>query len=273
MATGVRMSRSRGSLSGLILILLGAWGGLAPLLSPYLKLGFTPDQAWFYSTGRLYLVLLPGGVAVLAGLVILVSRSRWLGGFCAILAALAGAWFLGGQAALLLLTGTTYSEGITGSLHEQLKTNFECVLGVGALIIFFAALSLGRQSISAYKDFLKFGDQSEVASGGLANVGLGPVAQGFDSYAPPAFEPATYATPDPPVQENTSFGGVSYEPVTSQHPIVGGGSQFPSQYPETADQYSPGAITYSPGQTQFPQPQFPPTQEQTNPVTRPAQGQ
>jgi len=34
MAEGVRTPRSRGGLSGLALILLGAWGGIAPYAGP-----------------------------------------------------------------------------------------------------------------------------------------------------------------------------------------------------------------------------------------------
>src|SRR5579859_6096033 len=98
MANSVPMSRSRGSLSGFALVLLGAWGGLAPFFGPYFHLGFQPDKTWHYDTGRLYLTILPGVVVLLAGLIVLVTKSRWLAGFSGLIAALAGLWFVLGRA-------------------------------------------------------------------------------------------------------------------------------------------------------------------------------
>src|SRR5215472_16419375 len=62
-----RISRSRGGICGGLLILLGLWGGLAPFVGPYFHFGFTPDKAWGYNTGRLYLSAVPGTAAVLGG--------------------------------------------------------------------------------------------------------------------------------------------------------------------------------------------------------------
>ena len=293
MASGVRMSRSRGTLSGLLLVLLGAWGGLAPLIGPYFKFGFQPDVAWHYSMGRLLLSLVPGGVVLLTGLVVLITRSRWFGGLCAVLAALGGAWLIAGQAALLILTGTTYTDGapVATSPKVILLTNLACFAGTGALIIFFAALAFGRQSVAAHKDFVKFGDQSAAsAAGGLATVGLSQSTPGYDpyqatayqpteqqpEYQPAEYQPATYqateyrptAYPASPATETVGQPASGFsEPVTSSHPVVGGPAEFPSQYPDAYDQYGaqgPGPITYSAGQTQYPG-----AAEQTNPMTRP----
>jgi hypothetical protein len=290
MANAVPMSRSRGSLSGLALVLLGAWGGLAPLIGPYFKFGFLPATAWHYSTGRLYLSLVPGGVVLLAGLVVLVSRSRGFGGFCALIAALGGAWFIAGQAVLRIITGTVYTVGLPvgGSVNRVLLTNLACFAGVGALIVFFGALALGRQSIGSHKDFLRFGDLAAAgAVGGLANVGLTPSTPSYDPYTPTAYQPS--------VGQEPPAGGGSFATTTNPQPVVGGQAQFPDQYPasndpfggqqfpqagggyaDSADQYgastntySPGGpITYSPGQTQYP-----PTQEQTNSLTSPTEQQ
>jgi|HubBroStandDraft_1064217.scaffolds.fasta_scaffold04454_3 hypothetical protein len=265
MVSAVPMSRSRGSISGLILVLLGAWGGLAPLIGPYFKFGFLPDQAWHYSTGRLYLSIVPGGVVLLAGLVISVTKGRWLGGTSALAAALGGAWFIMGQSALLVLTGSAYSVGspVSGSTDRLLLTSLACFAGLGTLIVFFAALALGRQSIAAHRDHLKFGDLTVPVGpgGGLANVGLTPSSPSYEPYQATGYQQASF-----------SQGGGSYEPPTNPQPVVGGQSQFPSQYPDppeygvSTNAYAPGPITYSPGQTRYPL-----AQEQTNPVTRPAE--
>lgn len=184
MASAVPMSRSRGSLSGLALILLGAWGGLAPFIGPYFQFGFSPDKAWAYSTGRLYLSILPGVVVLLTGLVVLTTRSRWFGGLCALIAALGGAWFALGQFTLTVVAGNaqTYSPGspIGDSLARITMSEVGSFAGVGVLIVFFAALALGRQSIAAHKDHVKFGDQGpggqSFGSQGGAGVGAGPLS-------------------------------------------------------------------------------------------------
>ncbi len=302
------MSRSRGSLSGLMLVLLGAWGGLGPLIGPYFRFGFQPTQPWHYSMGRLFLSLIPGGVVLLAGLVVVITKSRWFCGLSALLAALGGAWFVGGQTTLLVVTGTTYTDGAPVATAQKLilLTNLACFTGTGVLIIFFAALALGRQSIAAHKDHLKFGDKEAATgkTGGLASVGLGMTAPGYDQdqatayqpaeyqptgyqptgYQPTEFRPAGYQPTEyqagdyqtegqswPATQTTAKFGPSGSmaadgpaEPVTSSQPVVGGQSQFPSQYPDSfaphdpatsghpADEDPPGPITYSAGQTKFP---------------------
>ncbi len=292
MAAGIRMSRSRGTLSGLALILLGAWGGLAPMIGPYFGFGFEPNQPWHYTMGRLILTMIPGGVAVLAGLVILVTRSRGFGAFCALIAAAAGAWFAIGTALLLAAGATgpnvTVGQPIATTPARIVLTNLGSLSGVGLLIVFFAALAMGRMSIGAYKDFLRFGDPADSAAGGLANVGLASSNPPFDSYQPTQYQPTQYQ-PD-------LGGGQSYDPVAAEQPVVGGQAQFPSQYPvnqdtigqgppfptaqsgypgaadpfgESPGSYTPGGpVTYSPGQTQYP-----PTQSQTDPLAGPTQEQ
>ncbi len=286
MASAVQMSRSRGSGSGLALALLGAWGGLAPFVGPYFRLGYEPDQSWHYTTGRLILVIVPGGVALLAGLIIMASRSRWFGGFCALLAALAGLWFVLGRATMTFVgtrTSASYVSGllvpIAHSPRAMLLTEVATFSGVGVLMVFFAALALGRVSIGAYKDFLRFGDAAAGAVGtaeigGLASVGLAPASP---SYTP--YQATTASSFDP----FSPIGGSSFSPA-EEPPVVGGQVKFPSQYPaaqgageepDSPDQYgaatntyTPGQVTYSPGQTQYPA-----AAEQTNPQTAPTEEQ
>jgi hypothetical protein len=57
--------RSRGALSGGLLILLGGWGALVPFVGPYFGYAYTPDTAWHFTLARVWLEILPGGAAVL----------------------------------------------------------------------------------------------------------------------------------------------------------------------------------------------------------------
>src|SRR5215472_12303204 len=86
--------KRRSVITGVLLILLGAWGGLAPFVGPYFHFAYTPDKTWSYSSGRLYLSVIPGAVALLAGLAVLLTRSRAVGAIGGLLGVLAGAWFI-----------------------------------------------------------------------------------------------------------------------------------------------------------------------------------
>ncbi|HEY2575734.1 MAG TPA: hypothetical protein VGI74_05455 [Streptosporangiaceae bacterium] len=72
----LRVPRSRGALSGLLLVLLGAWGALIAFVGPYFHYAFTPDRAWVYSSGRFWLEVLPGAAALLGGLIVLLAGTR-----------------------------------------------------------------------------------------------------------------------------------------------------------------------------------------------------
>ena len=63
----LHMPRSRGAVSGLLLILLGAWGALIPFIGPYFHFAYSPDQAWAWSTARAWLEVFPGVTAALGG--------------------------------------------------------------------------------------------------------------------------------------------------------------------------------------------------------------
>src|SRR5215472_10062909 len=93
MAGMMRVPRSRGAFSGVLLILLGIWGGLAPFIGPYLHYAYTPNQAWHWTSGRLWMEVLPGVATLLGGLIVVLSRMRPLALLGAWLAVLAGAWF------------------------------------------------------------------------------------------------------------------------------------------------------------------------------------
>src|SRR5258708_23120688 len=89
---GLRVPRSRGAFSGLLLILLGIWGGLVPLVGPYLHYAYTPDKVWTITSGRAWLEFAPAAGAVVGGLMLLASRLRPLALIGATLAALSAAW-------------------------------------------------------------------------------------------------------------------------------------------------------------------------------------
>src|SRR5260221_711655 len=74
MAGILRVSRSRGALSGVLLVLLGIWGGLIPLVGPYVNYAYTPNHAWQITSGRIWLEILPAAGALLGGLILLARK-------------------------------------------------------------------------------------------------------------------------------------------------------------------------------------------------------
>src|SRR5215471_18300099 len=97
MTAMMRVPRSRGVGSGVLLILLGAWGALIPFIGPYFHYTYTPDSAWIYNTGRLWMEVLPGAATALGGLIVLVATARPVAMFGACLAAVSGVWFVIGM--------------------------------------------------------------------------------------------------------------------------------------------------------------------------------
>ena len=142
----LQMRRSRGAFSGFLLMLLGLWGALIPFVGPYFDYAYTPDKAWTYNTGRLWLELLPGAAVFLGGFLLLVARSRHIALFGALLAAVAGAWFTLGPVLSPLwnhhvpMGGSPASNTVYMRIMEQL--GFFTALGV--VIVFVAAAALGR---------------------------------------------------------------------------------------------------------------------------------
>ena len=146
MAGMLQMRRSRGAFSGFLLMLLGLWGALIPFVGPYFDYAYTPDKAWTYNTGRLWLELLPGAAVFLGGFLLTIARSRHTALFGALLAAVAGAWFTLGTVLSPLwnhhvpMGGSPASNTVYMRIMEQL--GFFTALGV--VIVFVAAVALGR---------------------------------------------------------------------------------------------------------------------------------
>ena len=152
--TGVlRVPRSRGALNGTLLVLLGAWGGLIAFIGPYFHYAYTPDKAWTYTTGRLWLEIVPAVGAVLGGLILGTSASRPSAIFGAWLAALSGAWFaLGGLFSTLWSIGGT-GQPVGDKLHRVIE-QIGFFTGLGVVIVFLAAVALGRLTVIGARERL-----------------------------------------------------------------------------------------------------------------------
>jgi hypothetical protein len=148
----LQMPRSRGAASGFLLILLGAWGALIPFVGSYFDFAFTPDTEWTWTIARGWLEVLPGVAAVLGGLLLLASGNRataMLGGW---LAVLAGAWFVVGRALAAPLAIGDVGAPVADTETKRVWLELTYFYGLGALIIFFGAVALGRLSVRSARD-------------------------------------------------------------------------------------------------------------------------
>jgi hypothetical protein len=231
MASVAGIPRGRGAVCGLLLILLGAWGGLIPFVGPYFHYAFTPDKAWAYTSGRLYLEIVPGAVVLLSGLIVMASRSRALGGLAAFVAVLGGAWFVAGTGIIEawgtslghITPGTPVATSTTKALLEVLGF----FTGLGVLIVFFAALALGRFSLLAAKDAIDYGS----AAGLAGPPGQFPASPSQDPF------PATTTGQFPATTGQFPTTSGQFPPPQEQFPPSTGQFPPPSQKPFPGDEY------------------------------------
>jgi hypothetical protein len=147
------VTRSRGLLSGVLLVLLGLWGALIPFVGPLFNYAYTPATAWTWTSGRLWLEVLPGIAAVVSGLVLAVTANRAVGVLAAWLGVLSGAWFLAGPVLGRLWNGPQGAAGTpTGSTTRQVLEQIGFFTGLGAVILFLAATALGRFLVRSVRD-------------------------------------------------------------------------------------------------------------------------
>jgi hypothetical protein len=129
-------------LAGFLILVGGVWGGAIVFVGPYFHFTLGPDHAWRWTSGRLYLDVLPAIAAVVGGLVLL-GAGPWLTGRLGALLALAGGiWFAIGPDMSLLW----HQNGVQGAAHGtrgvQALEHLTIHTGLGVLIAALAAYAL-----------------------------------------------------------------------------------------------------------------------------------
>jgi hypothetical protein len=167
MAGRLRTPRRQGAVAGILLMLLGAWGGLIALVGPYFHYAYTPDKPWIYTSGRLWLEILPGVAALAGGLIVLVSSLRPVTILGAGLAAVSGAWFAVGSAlAPVWIHGGASRGAPVGGLLARAVEQIGFFTGLGVALVFLAAVVIGRLTVLAAAS-AKAGSGASASSGSL----------------------------------------------------------------------------------------------------------
>ena len=173
----LHMPRSRGAVSGLLLILLGAWGALVPFVGPYFHFAYSPGQAWAWSTARAWLEVFPGVTTALGGFLLLTSGNRATAMFGGWLAGIAGAWFVVGRALAPTLRLGDVGQPLAGTDAKRAAIEIAYFSGLGALIVFLGGAVLARVTIRTARD-VELAHQAALAQSTDAFDGFDtPVAQ------------------------------------------------------------------------------------------------
>ncbi|MCW2622134.1 MAG: hypothetical protein JWL64_1736 [Frankiales bacterium] len=164
-----RVPRSRGALTGVLLMLLGAWGALIPFIGPSFDFAFTPDNSWDWTTGRFWMSVLPGVATIIAGILLLTTANRVVALFAGYLASAAGVWFIIGPVLLPHLPDSWDIGSPTGGAARQTWEQLGFFTGLGALILFLAAQAAGRVTVRSVRDGVLVDDSRTDARSGNVN--------------------------------------------------------------------------------------------------------
>lgn len=148
----MRMARTRGMASGVLLLILGAWAAIVPFIGDYLDFAYTPTSTWTWTSGRGWYEVAPGAAAFLGGLVLLFSASRAVTSLGSWLGIAAGGWLIiGPQLATFLDIGSIGTPTGTSSGVIALERLFYFD-AIGGAILLVAALAQGRLSVRSVGD-------------------------------------------------------------------------------------------------------------------------
>jgi len=159
-----RVARTRGALSGVLLMILGLWAALVPFIGPSFDLGYTPNpnSTWHWTAARGWLEVLPGAAAFLGGLLLLASTSRAMTVFGGWLAALGGAWLVVGPALAPAINLDPGQPDPSMGTNGRAATTLLYFFATGAVTLFIASVGLGRVSVQSLRDVRAAGRRAEV---------------------------------------------------------------------------------------------------------------
>ena len=146
------MPRTRGAVTGLLLILLGAWGALIPFIGPNINWAYMADPAWTWTAAKGWLEVLPGVAAAVGGLVLLVSGNRASAMFGGWLAVFAGAWFVVGRAFASMLHIGDVGQPVAATDLKRALLEVTYFTGLGALIVFLGGAAVARVAVRHARD-------------------------------------------------------------------------------------------------------------------------
>jgi hypothetical protein len=171
-----RIPRTKGAVSGSLIVLLGLWGGLIPFIGPYFNYAMHSDQTWHWFSDRFWLEVLPAAVTVAGGVIMIGGVRRLSTSFGAMLALAAGLWFIVGPNVSMLWNHGAITVGPPIGAHNITRTLewLGFFYALGGLITMFSAYALGFMAALPIVDERIVG--RTVATGATAGAVAGAAA-------------------------------------------------------------------------------------------------
>jgi hypothetical protein len=199
-----RIPRTKGAITGFLLILFGLWAGLIAFVGPYFDYAMHSDQTWQWFADRGWLQVLPAAATVIGGFMLMSGTTRARNSLGAMIALAGGLWFIVGPTVSMLWNHGAITVGPPIAQHTftRMLEWLGFFYGIGALITVFSAYALGFMAALPIVDERIVGRTVATGAGaGAAGVAAGrataprreePVA----SDAPAETAPATTARTD-----------------------------------------------------------------------------
>lgn len=134
-------------LVGVLTVLAGAWGALAPFVAPEFGLAADRTASFTPTNANVYLAVLPGAVALLCGLV-MIATARGRAGrgrphlwFLGLVVVCCGAWFAVGQYAWTAMGNSRYL--LSAGSETYLWKELAFTVGIGAVLVLLGANAMG----------------------------------------------------------------------------------------------------------------------------------
>ncbi|WP_026310736.1 MFS transporter [Parafrankia elaeagni] len=260
----LHVPRTRGALSGTLIVAAGIWGALIPLVGPYFDFGFT-TEAWSWTANQFWLSLLPGIAAVVAGLILLYSGNRATAAIGAAIAVVAGVWFIVGPPLSQIWNPGAFGTPLGGKFRQAvILVSF--FYGLGALILFLGSSALGRLSVVGVRDVAaarnrrlgkaeptgrharghrRHAHAGEAAGAGTAGAGAAAGAGALAADHPQRAEYPEHEYPEHEYPGRGGRGGAEREPlgagrdVSRREPVGGDRYDEASVYPDEPYPYEP----------------------------------
>jgi hypothetical protein len=239
-ASRLRVARTRGAASGVLLLILGAWAALVPMIGPYFDLAYTPqpNTAWHWTAARGWLEVLPGAVVFVGAVLLIVSASRVVTSLGAWLAAAGGAWLLVGPSLAGPLSLHVGTPDPASSSNVRALEALLFFYAIGAAIVFLAGIALGRLTVQSMRDLraaerrLAAEESTPAAPAYAGAPGAGPGYAGAPGAGPGyAGAPAAAGSSGAPAGRHSTAA----EPTATEQPPAGQpATEQPTQPPTYA---------------------------------------
>jgi len=145
------MATAKARLLGLLLVVLGVWGGIVAYAGPAFGYRMDTAPAWDWTQARWQLHAVAGGAVVLGGLLLLAAAPRLIARLGAFLAVLGGMWLVVGPLFASTWLGAGAETQLASASLSQAMRPLGYHYGTGVLIVGVAAYTWAMCRVYAHE--------------------------------------------------------------------------------------------------------------------------